>query len=128
MENLTEYISLKLHEVPEYKTPYILMAFYPVGASSFDVTGEKAFGIIQPFLAANALTFEDVTILYYFSTSNRGDELNEWVFDSYLGKYIGNRIVPISFLEVSKDVKDLHDVILSGIAENVVQVSGEVYV
>ena len=121
MENITEYISLKLHEVSEYKTPYVLMAFYPVHASSHEMTGEKAFGIIQPFLAANELTLEDVTILYYFNTHNRGDELNEWVFDSYLDRYIGNRIVPISFLNVSEELQKLHEVMLSTISKESIQ-------
>lgn len=128
MENLTEYISLNLHETPNYKTPYVLMAFYQVNSTSFEITGEKAFGIIQSFLAANSLSLSDVTILYYFRTFNRGDELSEWIFDSYLDNYIGNRIVPVSFLDVPKEVKELHDIMLSLIAEGVHKYSKEVFV
>lgn len=105
-----ESIDISLHKVTDHKTSYIITLYYPTISTSvsIDVMIQDAFTPIRIMLEGHDLSLNDVSIYLYLPTTIYPNEVHELIFDTYLGKLVGNRINVVSIDDVSFCVMKIH--------------------
>lgn len=101
-------LDIHLHEVEEHDTSYVITIHHPANDQMEELSGNHFYLLVKNLMEGCGLELSDVTIYYYYKTHNKVNELNEWEFDIYNGKYLGYRIVPKPSKIFSEDVIDIH--------------------
>lgn len=103
-----QLVDLKLHRVHDYKTNYLLTFHFQKDDTINDLSDLYIFNFIDNFIKAFGLNFNDLSIFYYYNGFNKVDEVNEWVFDIYNDKYLGNRIISHKTSDLPNSIMSVH--------------------
>lgn len=107
MDIPSEVFGISLYSVYDHKTPFVITLYYKDN-SLLSTTLERAYSPIKTLVMCNDLSLDDVTIYYYPFQSSGLEDLYELVFDTYLNKYVGDRVLIAPFANVSKCIRDIH--------------------